>query len=173
MKPMKRRGDFYSLAADIAELAFCAAPVNIHTAAVSAVTKTAEFIKNMPISPTIKNRCPSSGQPLIVEPTKGRIGCPEEGCWAWWQDVTLVLYPEHVSMSLDDAQNQALLLNSAEHFRRDVIGCVEIAIPRRPIPSATLPTMLLQPGLFIQPAGKPIEIAKEHVPMVILEGLIR
>ena len=172
MKPMKRRGDFYSLAADIAEFAFCAAPVNIHTAAVSAVTKTAEFIKNMPISLTIKNRCPSSGRPLIVEPIKGRIGCPEEGCWAWWQDAALVLYPEHVSMSIDDAQNQALLLDSAEHFRRDVVGYVEVAIPRRPIQSSTLP-MLLQNGLVIQPDGKPIDIAMEHVPMAILAGLIR
>ena len=33
-------------------------------------------------------------------------------------------------MSIDDAQNQALLLDSAEHFRRDVIGYVEVAIPR-------------------------------------------
>lgn len=164
---MKRQGDFYSLTDDIAQFV-CCAPVNIHTAAVSAVAKTTDFIKNMPISSNIKNRCLSSGRPLIVEPIKGRTGCPEEGCWAWWNDARLVRYPDHIRMSIDEAQNQGAMLDGAEQFSRDVLGYVEVVIPRRPIPSATV-SMLLQAGLVIEPAGSPIEVAAEHVPAAVFQ----
>lgn len=115
----------------------------------------------------MNTNCPRSGQMKIVEPIKGRIGCPEEGCWAWWKDGSLARYPEHVRVSIDEAQSQEVLLDRDEHFRRDVLGYVEVVIPRRPIPSTTVP-MLLQAGCVIQSDGAPIEVAAEYVPSATL-----